>query len=75
MFTEEEFKNSFDKVDKDGSGFITANEVEDLLFATYGFPPLEEEVNSMLLYSAHDKFSVYGRFRHKQRRLSFMGRV
>ena len=45
MFTEEEFKSSFEKVDKDGSGFITANEVEDLLFATYGFPPLEEEVN------------------------------
>lgn len=44
VFSEEEFKSSFDKCDKDGSGYITANEVEDLLFETYGFPPLEEEV-------------------------------
>jgi len=33
-------------MDKDGSGFITPDEVEDLLFETYGFPPLEEEVES-----------------------------
>lgn len=45
-FSEEEFKASFEKVDKDGSGFITADEVENLLFTTYGFPPLEEEVES-----------------------------
>jgi len=45
-FSEEEFKTSFDKVDRDRSGYITANEVEDLLFETYGFPPLEEEVKS-----------------------------
>jgi len=45
-FSEEEFKASFDKVDRDRSGYITANEVEDLLFETYGFPPLEEEVKS-----------------------------
>ena len=44
-FSEEEFKQSFQKVDKDGSGFITADEVENLLFTTYGFPPLEEEVD------------------------------
>lgn len=49
-FTEEEFKISFDKVDRDRSGYITANEVEDLLFETYGFPPLEEEVKSMFSY-------------------------
>jgi hypothetical protein len=35
-------------VDRDRSGYITANEVEDLLFETYGFPPLEEEVKSKL---------------------------
>ena len=45
-FSEEEFKASFDKIDRDGSGYITSNEVEDLLFDTYGFPPLEEEVKS-----------------------------
>ena len=31
-------------MDKDGSGFITPDEVEELLFETYGFPPLDEEV-------------------------------
>ena len=45
MFSEEEFRAAFEKVDKDRSGFITPNEVEDLLFETYGFPPLEEEVD------------------------------
>ena len=44
VFSEEEFKASFEKVDKDGSGFITGDEVENLLFDTYGFPPLEDEV-------------------------------
>ena len=32
-------------MDKDGSGAITPDEVEDLLHATYGFPPLENEVD------------------------------
>ena len=31
-------------MDKDGSGTITPDEVEDLLYHTYGFPPLEDEV-------------------------------
>ena len=31
-------------MDKDGSGTITPDEVEDLLYTTYGFPPLEDEV-------------------------------
>jgi Ca2+-binding EF-hand superfamily protein len=44
VFTEEEFKLAFKKMDKDGSMTITAEEVEDLLHETYGFPPLEEEV-------------------------------
>ncbi len=48
VFSEEEFKASFERVDKDGSGFITADEVENLLFDTYGFPPLEEEVTMFM---------------------------
>ena len=44
IFTNEEFVAAFKKFDKDGSGFITADEVEDLLYNVYGFPPLEEEV-------------------------------
>jgi len=36
------------RVDKDGSGAITPNEVEDLLTETYGFPPLEEEVKMFM---------------------------
>ncbi len=49
-FSEEEFKESFDRVDKDKSGYITIDEVENFLCETYGFPPLEEEVDSNSLY-------------------------
>ena len=35
-------------MDRDGSGAITLDEVEDLLHETYGFPPLEEEVNMFM---------------------------
>ena len=45
VFSEEEYKAAFEKLDKDGSGYITPDEVEDLLFETYGFPPMEEEVD------------------------------
>ena len=44
VFSVEEFEATFKRMDKDGSGAITADEVEDLLHDTYGFPPLEEEV-------------------------------
>jgi|LauGreDrversion4_2_1035121.scaffolds.fasta_scaffold1014313_1 hypothetical protein len=44
VFSVEEFEATFRRMDKDGSGAITADEVEDLLHDTYGFPPLEEEV-------------------------------
>ena len=44
VFSDEEFEATFRKLDKDGSGAITPDEVEDLLFETYGFPPLEQEV-------------------------------
>ena len=45
VFSVEEYEAAFKKLDKDGSGFITPDEAEDLLFETYGFPPMEEEVN------------------------------
>ena len=43
-------------MDKDNSGFLTSNEVEDLLFETYGYPALEEEVKLFMDYfdSNHD---------------------
>ena len=44
VYTDEEFEVAFNKMDKDGSGAITVDEVEDLLHETYGFPPLEDEV-------------------------------
>ena len=57
QFNEEEYKAAFTKIDKDQSGFITVNEVllplsiilqlHDLLLTTYGFEPLEEEVESI----------------------------
>ena len=48
VFSDEEFERVFHKVDKDGSGTITPDEVEDLLTETYGFPPLEEEVKMFM---------------------------
>ena len=44
VFSDEEFAAAFHRMDKDGSGAITPDEVEDLLHETYGFPPLEQEV-------------------------------
>ena len=44
MYTDEEFEEAFKRVDKDSSGFITSNEVEELLYETYGYPALEEEI-------------------------------
>ncbi len=68
MFSEEEFKASFEKVDRDGSGFITADEVENLLFETYGFPPLEEEVKSKYPTTGiNDKVdSIFALFNNKE---------
>jgi len=44
VFSDEEFKATFKRIDVDNSGFISRDEVEQLLFETYGFPPLEDEV-------------------------------
>jgi len=48
VFTVEEFQASFQRLDRDKSGFIECNEVEDLLHDTYGFPPLEDEVTMFM---------------------------
>ena len=48
MYTDEEFEAAFHRVDKDGSGFITPNEVEELLYETYGYPALDEEVKMFM---------------------------
>ena len=48
VFSDEEFESTFHRVDRDGSGAITPDEVEDLLTETYGFPPLEEEVKMFM---------------------------
>lgn len=40
LFSEDEFAASFKRIDKDGSGYIEAAEVEALLKETYGFDPL-----------------------------------
>ena len=48
VFSDEEFEATFHRVDKDGSGTITPDEVEELLAETYGFPPLEEEVKMFM---------------------------
>ena len=48
VYSDEEFEAAFKKVDRDGSGFITPNEVEELLYETYGYPALEEEVKMFM---------------------------
>ena len=48
QFSDEEFEKAFIQMDKDGSGAITPDEVEDLLTTTYGFPPLESEVEMFM---------------------------
>merc|ERR1711981_1122714 len=48
VYTDEEFEAAFTKVDRDGSGFITPNEVEELLYETYGYPALEEEIKMFM---------------------------
>ena len=48
MYTDEEFEEAFKRVDRDGSGFITSNEVEELLYETYGYPALEEEIKMFM---------------------------
>jgi hypothetical protein len=48
VYTDEEFEAAFKKVDKDQSGYITQNEVEELLYETYGYPALEEEVKMFM---------------------------
>eukprot|EP00831_Metopus_contortus_P013743 TRINITY_DN1559_c0_g1_i5.p1 TRINITY_DN1559_c0_g1~~TRINITY_DN1559_c0_g1_i5.p1 ORF type:complete len:222 (-),score=55.96 TRINITY_DN1559_c0_g1_i5:284-949(-) len=48
MFNEEEYKTAFMKIDKDKSGFITVDELHDLLLNAYGFEPLEEELEMLM---------------------------
>ena len=48
VFSDEEFESTFHRVDRDGSGAITPDEVEALLTETYGFPPLEEEIKMFM---------------------------
>ena len=48
MYTDEEFEKAFHTVDREGSGYITPNEVEELLYETYGYPALEEEIKMFM---------------------------
>ena len=48
IYSDEEFIAAFKKVDRDGSGYITPNEVEELLYETYGYPALEEEIKMFM---------------------------
>ena len=48
VYTDEEFEEAFKRVDKDSSGYITSNEVEELLYETFGYPALEEEIKMFM---------------------------
>ncbi|OMJ92136.1 hypothetical protein SteCoe_5124 [Stentor coeruleus] len=44
VFTPEEFRQAFERIDKDKSGYIDMGEIKDLLQLTYGLEPLDIEV-------------------------------
>ena len=44
VFSQEDFKDSFSRIDKDQSGYIDITEVHDLLKDAYGLDPLQVEV-------------------------------
>ena len=48
VYTDQEFEEAFKRVDRDNSGFITSNEVEELLYETYGYPALEDEIKMFM---------------------------
>ena len=48
VYSDQEFEDAFKRVDRDNSGYITSNEVEELLYETYGYPALEEEIKMFM---------------------------
>ena len=48
MYTDQEFEEAFKRVDRDNSWFITSNEVEELLYETYGYQALEDEIKMFM---------------------------
>ena len=48
VYSDEEFEAAFRRVDKESSGFITSDCVEELLYETYGYPALEEEIKMFM---------------------------
>ena len=48
FFSVEEYQAAFKRIDKDNNGYIDIDEVEKLLEETYGFEPLEEEVEAFM---------------------------
>lgn len=71
VYTDEEFMAAFKKVDRDNSGYITKNEVEELLYETYGYPALEQEVAMFMedFDANHDGKVSYEEFKQALSRL------
>mmetsp|Transcript_23576 Transcript_23576/g.41791 ORF Transcript_23576/g.41791 Transcript_23576/m.41791 type:complete len:187 (-) Transcript_23576:2244-2804(-) len=49
IYSLEEFKAAFARIDRDGSGYIDVEEVKALLRGTYGCEPLDEEVAMFMI--------------------------
>lgn len=49
IYSLEEFKTAFERIDRDRSGYIEIEEVQALLRETYGVEPLDEEVTMFML--------------------------
>jgi hypothetical protein len=56
--TEEEYRAAFDRVDKDGSGYITLDEVTDLLRVVLGSEPTDFQVRQA--WGRHDQWEGAG---------------
>ena len=48
VYTDEEFIAAFNRIDREKTGVITSNDVEELLYETYGYPALEEEIKMFI---------------------------
>ena len=48
VYTDEEFCAAYQKVAASRDGAITAGDVEELLYETFGYPALEEEIKMFM---------------------------
>ena len=48
VYTDDEFEAAFKRVDRGNADVLTSQDVEELLYETYGYPALEEEIKMFI---------------------------